>query len=571
MLHVLSRWRSGCGWSWTGFLGALAALILLLDSSRAMGQSAAKKSPAPATKAEAGKADNADEQEARTAPAPDVAAPVADPSQTRHVEQIEVFKDPLAEDLLNMGKVISSPVVTITDNEMAQIRDQAGNPNLTFNRQLMDKVVRGLVGQLTDKKNIHELLKDPEEGAPKEIVPKKAGAKASKPEGDGGKAIEKATADMLDLVFRARGSKNEAFLTAYRRMLKDYLSPLLKNHLVPRVQAMIVLGEAASPEYIEIFRTEIANRSQALWVKLWAIEGVTNIKKGGGRFQADQESKVAKTISEFLEKQKDLPWPIQYRGLEALGSLRQAGLPTQMRPGATWPTRPCSSSRTPTRGSRSGPRRPALWGSCISAACPGSTSAWWPTSPRSSRPTWPRNSTTSTPRSRRRWTTILKARFLSSLLVGPVYQSFEGIPGENNSGLLQMIPEATTASRKYVQKRLRPGQAGRPGIDGPVRSTSAPVQGSEAEAGQADRGPAEVSRRESAGQPPLDRQGPGVRQRQCSRHATPCRPSTPGGHPAWTIAVPAPMRTPWPSRYPRSATITPSTPRSSVISIEAAG
>ncbi len=106
--------------------GALAALILLLDSSRAMGQSAAKKSPAPATKAEAGKADNADEQEARTAPAPDVAAPVADPSQTRHVEQIEVFKDPLAEDLLNMGKVISSPVVTITDNEMAQIEGSGG-------------------------------------------------------------------------------------------------------------------------------------------------------------------------------------------------------------------------------------------------------------------------------------------------------------------------------------------------------------------------------------------------------------------------------------------------------------
>ena len=97
-----------------------------------MGQSAAKKSPAPATKAEAGKADNADEQEARTPPRSRCAAPVADPSQTRHVEQIEVFKDPLAEDLLNMGKVISSPVVTITDNEMAQIKEMAGNPNLTL-------------------------------------------------------------------------------------------------------------------------------------------------------------------------------------------------------------------------------------------------------------------------------------------------------------------------------------------------------------------------------------------------------------------------------------------------------
>ena len=129
---------------------------------------------------------------------------------------------------------------------------------------------------------------------------------------------------------------------------------------------MIVLGEAASPESIVLFQNEIANRNQALWVKLWALEGISNIKKkGGGRLSADQESKAARSISDFLEKQKELPWPIQLRALEALGSLRQGDLPTAASDRRTWPTPPWRSSPTPTPGSRSGPRRPGPWGSCM--------------------------------------------------------------------------------------------------------------------------------------------------------------------------------------------------------------
>ena len=33
---------------------------------------------------------------------------------------------------------------------------------------------------------------------------------------------------------------------------------------------------------------------------------------------------AAKVVADFLEQEKDLPWPVQYRALEALGSLRQA-------------------------------------------------------------------------------------------------------------------------------------------------------------------------------------------------------------------------------------------------------
>ena len=44
-----------------------------------------------------------------------------------------------------------------------------------------------------------------------------------------------------------------------------------------------------------------------------------------------------------------------------------------------------------------------------------------------------------------------KAKYLAALLVGPVYQCFEGVQGENNSGLLALARNDTD-SLKYVQK-----------------------------------------------------------------------------------------------------------------------
>ncbi len=218
--------------------------------------------------------------------------------------------------MLDISKVVPITPVPFTETERLRVNEMAGNPNLTIDHRIVERVVRGLAARLTDRKNIEGLLEEPEEG--------------KKAEGDGGKAIQEATSHLLEPIFLARGAKNEPFLTAYRRYLVQYLPPLLKNHLVPRVQAMIVLGESASPDALTTFQSEIASRSQSLWVKLWALEGITNIKKGGRPFPADTESRVGRTISDFLEKQpKELPWPIQLRGLEALGWLRQSGLPTQ--------------------------------------------------------------------------------------------------------------------------------------------------------------------------------------------------------------------------------------------------
>ena len=73
------------------------------------------------------------------------------------------------------------PPVAFTANELAQVKEMAANPNVGFDRPIVDRVVRGLAARLTEKKNIQALLETPEED-PKAAVPKK-GAAPKKPEG----------------------------------------------------------------------------------------------------------------------------------------------------------------------------------------------------------------------------------------------------------------------------------------------------------------------------------------------------------------------------------------------------
>ncbi len=264
--------------------------------------------------------------------------------------------------------------------------------------------------------------------------------------------IQLATSNLLDPIFTAEGAHNEPFLREYRRSLQTWLPPLLKNHLVPRVQAMIVLGEAANPapEGLRLFQSEIASRSQAQWVKLWALEGICNIKrKGGGRFGVNDESKVSLTIANFL-KQKDLPWPIQMRGLQAMGWLRQATLPTDRQtapmanvamsfladPEAKLEVRSEAARTLGLMHTNSIPR----YNYKLVAAAAGRLAAdlasaindqYSDSPPRAENPT--------------------KARYLVAMLVGPAYQGFSGVNGQTNSGLLRTAG-ADQDALKYVQK-----------------------------------------------------------------------------------------------------------------------
>ena len=125
-------------------------------------------------------------------------------------------------------------------------------------------MVEGMVAQLTDTKNIQAVI-DPPPGMP-------AGPPAMR-------AIEEATTTLIEPLYVGRANQSTRFLTEYNRVLLRTLQPLLKHHLVPRVQAMIVLGSSGNPDALKLFLDEIRNPQQTLWVKLWAIRGITNIKR----------------------------------------------------------------------------------------------------------------------------------------------------------------------------------------------------------------------------------------------------------------------------------------------------
>jgi hypothetical protein len=443
MADVLSRRRCGSRWPGAGLLGGLAGLLLLIDPAPAPGQQPASK---PQATGKAGTPKEAPPDEATDA-AP--AVPV-DPAQTRRVAPVEVFKDPLAEEVIDLKKLQSLPPAPFTNEDLLRVKDMAQNINLQPDRSLIDRVVKGLAAKLTDRNSIKSLLEEPPvEEAPKGDVPKK-GAAVKKREGDGGKAIQKATTDLLEPIFIARGVKNDTFLRDYRRSLQQSLPQLLKNHLVPRVQAMIVLGQAASPEALQLFQTEIGNPSQVLWVKLWALEGIVNIKKTGGRFNVDIESKAGRAISRFLDEGKELPWPVQMRALEALGSLRQSGLPAEAARAHMANTAMSFLADTEAKVEVRAEAARALGLMQVNAVprynfklvanyagllaadlASGINDQYSDSPPRAENPT--------------------KARYLTALLVGPVYQCFDGTPGESNSGILQ-TGKADTESLKYTQR-----------------------------------------------------------------------------------------------------------------------
>src|SRR5579883_3248107 len=269
MAHVHSPRRRGSRWSWTGLFGGLAVL-LVIDPFPASAQRAATKEAPPAKADQPKAAPAAEADQSPPTAAPDVSPP-ADPAQTRRVAPVEVFTDPDVEEILGLNSLKPLQPTPITQTEILQVKEQAGNPNLSPNPRLIDKVVRGLAAKLTDRKSIESLLEESKDELPKANAPKAAPRR--RPEGDGGKAIQEATTHLLDPIFMARAAKNDGFLREYRRSLTTHLPQLLKNHLVPRLQAMIVLGEAANPENLTLFQGEIASRSQALWVKLWALQG----------------------------------------------------------------------------------------------------------------------------------------------------------------------------------------------------------------------------------------------------------------------------------------------------------
>jgi hypothetical protein len=469
MLNVLMSQRWGSSWIWLGAIGCLGGALILLAPVPTMAQNSSRKTRSPgAEKPESPKAKAAaSDDDQAPAPAPDTATTSdADPSQTRKIMPIEIFKDPAIEELqlldLKKFKPILAPFPT--ENEILLVKDMAGNINVSVEVPLIDRVVRGLAAKLTDPKGIKALIEPPPELVIPENANKAARKKAEREmatkmeaNAEAAKEIPKATANLLEPLFRARASGNQPFLKAYEKSLKENLPSLLNNHLIPRVQAMIVLGEAGSLDALEIYKNQIRLPNQTLWVKLWALEGLTKIKEHGGVMTTDDESRAAKVISDLLDKNEDLPWPLQLRGLEALAALRQGFLPTAASKVHMASTAmhflANSEAKVEVRAEASralgmmqiGNSVPKFNFSLVAhstgllaADLAAEINALYfegSGTGKGAKPPLEENRT--------------KAQYLAALLIGPVYQCFDGLPSQRESGLLRMAP---TNSRADIQK-----------------------------------------------------------------------------------------------------------------------
>jgi len=407
------------------------------------GQATAKaKGEADAAKDEggAGEPQTKDEKKAEDQPP---AEPPPDPSQTQKVAPVEVFKDSNAEAILNVKNYRPIGNRLPMPGDVAAVQGMAGNPNAAVDPTVIRRMVDGMVAQLTDTKNIQALIDPPPQ------MPMSSPTM---------RAIEEATANLLEPLYVARAVKNTRFLTDYNRILLRSLQPLLKHHLVPRVQAMIVLGSSGNPEALKLFLDEIRNPRQTLWVKLWAIRGITNIKQNpSARLSAAQEIEAARMVAEQLDlKVKDMPWPLQLRALEALSSLRQGYVPAAPKnaemAAAAMQVLADPKARTEVRAEAAR----ALGMMQITTAVPGYNFPLVAYAAAQLAARVGDQIVASYSADKGIALNVAKAEYLTGLLLGPVYQAFEGQAGVRESGLLHANAAAAHSDLQKIADQIKP-------------------------------------------------------------------------------------------------------------------
>jgi hypothetical protein len=265
---------------------------------------------APAAQKEAPAAKEAAEAEDEKGEAE--AAPPVNPGGT-----FETFKDERAEKALAVFKSVPG-LRDCPQSIINQVKVMAATPG-PVDRDTIERFVAGMAYRLIDKANINGLIAPPP---------------GTRPGVDSSRAFKEASADLLDVLNAAKAARNAGFLHVYDQVLIATLPKVLDNNLMSRLEAMIVLGQTGDPSAIPVYINQLKEKNQTVWVKLWAARGITNLVDGGTRvdqvLNVQQASSAAKALADFLEAEKDAPWPAQVRALEGIGAMRQASLPVNL-------------------------------------------------------------------------------------------------------------------------------------------------------------------------------------------------------------------------------------------------
>jgi hypothetical protein len=397
------------------------------------------KGKAPGSTKPASSARDAKGAAAKAAAAPE--ANPADPSQTPKMVRNEIFRDKRAEELLDLKRFQQIGQKSVPNTDIGQLNAIAGGADPNIDRALIDRVIDAMVTKLTDHANIQALVEEPPPN--QRIAPPAA------------RAIQEATKSLLEPIFLARSAnpRNQAFLNVYNRALVQKLTPVLKNHLIPRVQAMIILGESGSSDMLPIYEAQIKDPNQTVWVKLWAFQGIANATEQGPRLTGQAQVEAAKVVADFLTNEVDAPWPAQLRALEALTAMRQGFEPNRpknaLMASAAMKLLSDGNSKPEVRAEAAR----ALGFMPINATVPrynyalvahdaGQLAAELGAGIGSL--------ITTNAAKVRQVSQKPKAQYLAALLVGPVYQCFDGAPGVRESGLRHATTTGPAAA--YIDK-----------------------------------------------------------------------------------------------------------------------
>jgi hypothetical protein len=294
MINALAPTMSrGCWWVWAS-IALVGAFPLAVH---------AQTNPAPKEAGAAEAPPKAEEPPADEAAEPEPKAPT-----------VELYEEPAAQAAAeNNFKELSAGSFNPRDIRTIEGMARGG----AVNADLIQRYVSTYAAALTNHKNIQAML------TPDQFPPNSSASRGIREAGD----------RLLTPVELARKARNAAFLKAYTLALLKQAPDLLSNHLFARIETIIVLAQTTSPEAIDFYIKQLTDKDQTVWVQQWAARGITNVMHPDGGYlndipgaKSDTATKAARALAGLLARD-DLPWPVQLRVVEALGSLRLAADP----------------------------------------------------------------------------------------------------------------------------------------------------------------------------------------------------------------------------------------------------
>ncbi len=217
----------------------------------------------------------------------------------------ELWAEPNSRELLeNSFRELNGPFITPSD---AGLVLQMARGRAAVDPTVVNKYIEHYAAELTKHAYIESLL-DPQSGD------------------RGSKALEEATNRLVRPLLEPETSANAVFRKRYVEKLAAVAPLLLKGHLHTRTFFMVVLSRASSAAIVPTLIGVLNDADQPATVKLLAAVGLTNATQGG-RHPLDANSQgipAAQAVSQYLSQNPEIFWPIKWRLLQTLGSLRMA-------------------------------------------------------------------------------------------------------------------------------------------------------------------------------------------------------------------------------------------------------